>query len=108
MENYDLDYDLTQDIPENYEIINVVEEDEVIETPSVPVDKKYGRVCGCFKLNVRELPAVTGDNSGIITVLSNGDTVQILDDSSVDGWTYVRTIKVIEGYCMNNYIEVIN
>lgn len=61
----------------------------------------YGKVVGCYALNMRETPEIIDDN--IITKILENTLVEILEEP-INGFIKVRTNDVI-GYCMEKFIE---
>lgn len=78
-------------------VANTVREKvEKEETPEVK--KSYtGRVIGGLKLNVRKEP-----NGDVISTLSDGDVVTIIDDTESEWYK----IKSPEGFVMKKFVQV--
>jgi GH25 family lysozyme M1 (1,4-beta-N-acetylmuramidase)/uncharacterized protein YraI len=74
------------------------------EEPPTPVpdddDKKWYRV-GTASLTVREAPNITGKVLG--TVIQD-DTLPALDDTTNPGWTLIRRVDGLTGWCENKYL----
>ncbi len=74
------------------------------EDPPIPVpdddDKKWYRV-GYSSLTVRETPSIIGKVLG--TVLQD-DTLPALDDTTTPGWTQIRRVDGLTGWCENKYL----
>lgn len=90
------------------EVVNEVEEvaaEPVQEAPKA--EKKFGVVCDCEKLNVRNQPVAT---AGIVTTIPNGQKVKITEDDPASDFyaVSVRLSKTenIVGYCMKKFISV--
>lgn len=93
---------------ETVEVTNEVEEavtEPVQEAPTA--EKKFGVVCDCTKLNVRNQPVAT---AGIVTTIPNGQKVKITEDDPTSDFyaVSVRLSKTenIVGYCMKKFISV--
>lgn len=88
------------------DVVECVGPIEVIEKPAETVEpdiRKFGRVNGCKKLNIRKLPS---KDATIITELVE-DAEVIIDESASTALFYkVYTECGIEGYCMKQYIKV--
>ena len=108
--NYDRMYK-SYDEEENKTVEPVVEEVKEIETkeeikeeplPQKEVEKKTswpGRVIGGLSLNVRRKPDANGE---IITTVSNGATVEIIEEVNED-WYHIASPN---GYVMRKYVQV--
>lgn len=90
------------------EVINEVEEvaaEPVQEAPKA--EKKFGVVCDCEKLNVRNQPIAT---AGVVTTIANGTKVKITEDDPTSDFyaVSVRLSKTenIVGYCMKKFISI--
>jgi hypothetical protein len=74
------------------------------EVPPTPVpdddDKKWYRV-GTASLTVRESPNITGKVLG--TVIQD-DTLPAMDDTTTPGWTLIRRLDGLTGWCENKYL----
>lgn len=77
--------------------------EEVVENVTEVVESKtmFGTVFKCTKLNVRKKPDV---KSSVLTTLSAGSEVTILEDSNKE-W-YKVMCGNISGYCMKAYIAI--
>lgn len=62
-----------------------------------------GKVVNCQALNIREEPSKDSD---IIGVLKNGTIVEI--EFSINGFYMVYTNYGISGYCMEDFIELVD
>lgn len=79
---------------------------EVVETPiEVPVKPTKGVVHCCDRLNVREKPNTI---AAIVCIINEGDKVQIDLDQSTNDWYKVKLTDKVEGYCMKQFIAVLN
>jgi len=72
-----------------------------IETPVHDVPEMAGKVANCVSLNLREHP---NKEAKIITVIPEGEEVQVLDDT-VNGW-YRAKYKGYLGYIMASYVTM--
>ena len=74
--------------------------------PEVPAaeTRKFGKITGCKKLNVRKLPS---RDSEIISELVEGSEIMIDDNESTALFYKICTEYGIEGYCMKNFIKVL-
>ena len=74
------------------------------EEPPTPVpdddDKKWYRV-GYASLTVRETPSITGKVLGTVV---QDDTLPALDDTTNPGWTQIRRVDGLTGWCENKYL----
>ena len=106
--NYNKNNKPTEAEIEAAEVVNEVEEvtaEPVQEAPKA--EKKFGVVCDCEKLNVRNQPVAT---AGIVTTIPNGQKVKITEDDPTSDFyaVSVRLSKTenIVGYCMKKFISV--
>lgn len=74
---------------------------EAMHTNNPGWNRATAIVTGCDKLNVRSQASA---DSKVLTVISSGDTVTIVDRGYGD-WTAVR-IGNINGYVMSKYITI--
>ena len=74
--------------------------------PEVLADeiRKFGKITGCKKLNVRKLPS---RDSEIISELVEGSEIMIDDNESTALFYKICTEHGIEGYCMKQFIKVL-
>ena len=77
-----------------------VEEETEPKKPIYTI-KQAGTVIA-FRLNVREKPSVDSD---IIRVMNFKDEVEILDESTTNGWVPVLLADGTKGYCMSKFIK---
>lgn len=77
--------------------------EEVEPTKPVYTVKSAATVIA-FRLNVRENPAL---DSNILKVLNFKDDVEILDESTTNGWVSVLCSDGTKGYCMSKFIKTI-
>jgi GH25 family lysozyme M1 (1,4-beta-N-acetylmuramidase)/uncharacterized protein YgiM (DUF1202 family) len=77
-----------------------------VELPPTPDDddKKWYRV-GFTSLTVRETPSIIGKVLG--TVLQD-DTLPAMDDTSNSGWTLIRRVDGLTGWCENKYLVLLS
>ena len=76
-----------------------------IAIPEVePEIRKFGKITGCKKLNIRKLPS---RDSEIISELVEGSEVMIEENESTALFYKICTAHGIEGYCMKNFIKVL-
>lgn len=80
---------------------STVEEND--KTPLVTA--VYGKVVNCYKLNIRKKPSQDSESLRVIDV---NDSVEILNESTTDGWLSVLLSDGTKGYTMKDYIKVIN
>ena len=73
-------------------------EPEVEEKP-----RKFGKVNGCTKLNIRKMP---NRNAEVLAEIKAGSEVMIDEENSTYEFYKVCTESGIEGYCMKNFIKV--
>lgn len=73
------------------------------EVPAAEI-RKFGKIIGCKKLNVRKLPS---RDSEIISELVEGSEIMIDDNESTALFYKICTEHGIEGYCMKNFIKVL-
>lgn len=95
-------------IPEVEPEVEVSEEIELVveAESSVPVEPtKIGKVFGCKKLNVRDLPSKA---SNIVTEIFEGVELMIDEKGSTALFYKVCTEHGIEGYCMKEFIKVLS
>lgn len=70
--------------------------------PAVYTIAKAGTVTNCHRLNIRKEPSLEAE---ILRVLFQGDDVEILDESTPDGWLSVILSDGTKGYTMKDYIN---
>lgn len=75
-----------------------------VEPTIEPEIRKFGRVHGCKKLNVRKLP---NQDAKILIELVEGAEVMIDDKASTALFYKVCTECGIDGYCMKKFIKVL-
>lgn len=107
------------DVENETEEIDEIEESSVIEEPiegqtiipeleeelkNESEIRKFGKINGCKKLNVRKLPSRDAE---IISELAEGSEVMIDEQASTALFYKVCTEHGIEGYCMKNFIKVL-
>ena len=73
------------------------------EVPETEI-RKFGKITGCKKLNVRKLPS---RDSEIISELVEGSEIMIDDNESTALFYKICTEHGIEGYCMKQFIKVL-
>jgi GH25 family lysozyme M1 (1,4-beta-N-acetylmuramidase)/uncharacterized protein YraI len=78
------------------------------EEPPTPVpdddDKKWYRI-GYASLTVRETPSIIGKVLGTVIL---DDTLPALDDTSTPGWTMIRRVDGLTGWCENKYFVLLS
>lgn len=74
------------------------------EVVAEPEPRKFGKITGCKKLNVRKLPS---RDSEIISELVEGSEIMIDDNESTALFYKICTEHGIEGYCMKQFIKVL-
>lgn len=74
-----------------------------ITTEDEPNELLTGIVVGCTKLNVREAP---DKNAKVVAVIPVGAEVLVDFDKIIGEWHGVCTASGIEGYCMQQFIEI--
>ena len=103
-------YKPDEEFIENAEIVEdelVVEEDEVEETVVEPevFEPIRGIVENCTTLNVRETPS---EGNNVISKLTSGVEVEIDPDFEDDTFYKVCTAAGVEGYCMKQFITILD
>ena len=73
------------------------------EVPEAEI-RKFGKITGCKKLNIRKLPS---RDSEIISELVEGSEIMIDDNESTALFYKICTEHGIEGYCMKQFIKVL-
>lgn len=63
--------------------------------------KQAGEVIA-FRLNIRERPS---EDSNIVKVICLKDELEILDESTANGWVPVLLNDGTKGYCMSEFIK---
>ncbi len=75
-----------------------------LEEPPIPIpdddEKKWYRV-GFASLTVRETPSIIGKVLGTILL---DDTLPAMDDTTTPGWTLIRRVDGLTGWCENKYL----
>ena len=74
------------------------------EVPAAEI-RKFGKITGCKKLNIRKLPS---RDSEIISELVEGSEIMIDDNESTALFYKICTEHGIEGFCMKNFIKVLS
>lgn len=64
---------------------------------------QVGLVANCNRLNVRSLGTMT---SGVVAILTRGDSVLIDPEKSTHNWYSVKTKNGKNGYCLKQYIKI--
>lgn len=78
---------------------------EIIAEPTIePEIRKIGKVNGCKKLNVRNLP---NQDAKILCEIVDGSEVMIDEAGSTATYYKVCTEYGIDGYCMKKFIKVL-
>ena len=92
-------------------VIPEVEPEPVFVSPMPEVDpvvepeiRKFGKIIGCKKLNIRKLPSRDAE---IVSELIEGSEVMIDEKESTALFYKICTEHGIEGYCMKNFIKVV-
>lgn len=70
--------------------------------PAVYTVLKAGTVTNCSRLNIRKEPSLEAE---ILRVINKGDDIEILDESTVNGWIPVLLSDGTKGYTMKDYIN---
>lgn len=94
------------DVVDESASIEVVSEVEPVvdhEPAPEPEVRKFGRVYGCTKLNVRSMP---NRDAKILAEVVEGSELMIDDGDSTAVFYKVCTERGIEGYCMKQYVKV--
>ena len=73
------------------------------EVPAAEI-RKFGKIIGCKKLNVRKLPSRDAE---IISELVEGSEVMIDENESTALFYKICTEHGIEGFCMKQFIKVL-
>lgn len=79
----------------------VMENNEMV-TELMPPSNKEG-IVKCQNLNVRKAPSL---GATILQIISNGTKVEILDEAN-ELWYKIRVDKIESGYCMKEFINVV-
>lgn len=93
------------------DILDVVNENASNEVaPEVkpivePEIRKFGRVCGCTKLNVRSMP---NRDAKILAEVVEGSEVMIDEEGSTVTFYKICTECGIDGYCVKQYIRLLS
>lgn len=91
----------------NYEDPILEGSEEIVEEQVVEAEEKadavFGVVTDCLKLNVREKP---DKDSGVVTVVTCLEELQIDMEKSTDDWYAVCTVSGLEGFCMKKFVAV--
>ena len=95
--------DITPDVttetePETTPAIENEEFTHEAEPETVP-----GTVVNCSRLNIRKNPDA---NAKVLCVVRASDEVEIEVDDDLIGWYHVHTASGVDGYCMEQYIEI--
>ena len=75
-----------------------------VEPVVEPENRKFGKIIGCKKLNVRKLPSRDAE---IISELVEGSEIMIDDNESTALFYKICTEHGIEGFCMKQFIKVL-
>lgn len=99
------------DVAEESAYNEVVPEVEPVQEPIAepeptiePEIRKYGRIHGCKKLNVRKMP---NPNAEVLIEIVEGAKILIDEKKSTATFYKVCTECGIEGYCVKQYIKVL-
>ena len=79
--------------------IDTVTEDELLEQDTT----ETGIISGCSELNVREQP----NTYAIVLCTLKENTEVIVEPIENEAWFHVYTPAGIEGYCMSNYVTIL-
>lgn len=74
-------------------------DEEVVEQST------FGTVVNCERLNIRAEPNLDAE---IICVINASSEVVINNEESTNKYYKVYTVSGIEGFCMKDYIEIVN
>ena len=88
-------------------VIPEVESEPVFVSPMPEVEpeiRKFGKITGCKKLNVRKLPSRDAE---IVSELIEGSEVMIDENESTALFYKICTEHGIEGFCMKDFIKVL-
>lgn len=66
--------------------------------------ESIGVVANCSRLNIRRYPSAEAD---IVCEIKAGTEVMIVEDESTDEFYKIYTMTGLEGFCMKNYINVL-
>lgn len=98
---------VTEEIPVSTEemlvesvVLPYTEQEE--NKPAVYTIAKAGTVTNCSRLNIRKEPSLDAE---ILRVIKKGDDVEILDESTINGWLPVILSDGTKGYTMKDYIN---
>lgn len=77
-----------------------------VEVKATVVEKKFGVVSNCSRLNVRSKASI---NSDVVCVINAGTEVEIIGDRANSEFYKVKVDNVTEGYvgfCMKKFIAI--
>lgn len=77
---------------------------EEISTPEPPEEPMYGEVTDCKKLNVRNAADTEAE---VLCTIDAGSEVVIIGSESTDEFYKVFTAAGVEGFCMKQFITLV-
>lgn len=92
-----------QDLTPIEPVVETVTEPVVEPVVEPTIEFATGVVVDCNSLNVRAMPDRKAD---VVSILMNGDEVQVNVTDSYDEWYHVFTATGLDGFCMKKYIAV--
>lgn len=82
------------------------DEPEIIEPETVEeISRKFGRVIGCVKLNVRRAPKPRAE---VVCEINCDTEVEVDEGESTIDFYKICTASGVEGYCVKTYISVMS
>lgn len=88
---------------EAIDITEVTENEEVIVEP-VMSSTARGIVQNCNMLNIRQKPSMTAN---VVDIIGEGTEVEVELTESTEDFYKICTAAGSEGYCMANYIKIV-
>ena len=99
--------DVVNESAPNEEQSAIPEAEPVVEPKPIfePEIRKFGRVHGCKKLNVRKLP---NRDAKVVIEIVEGAKIMIDEKASTAEFYKVCTECGLEGYCMKKFVKVLS
>ena len=82
----------------------VIEEDEEVIVEPVMSSTARGIVQNCNMLNIRQKPSTTAN---VVDIIGEGTEVEVELTESTEDFYKICTAAGSEGYCMANYIKIV-
>lgn len=95
--------DKVKDFMSEEHIIDMFESEPISESETVP--PKIGIVVGCPRLNVRMKPNA---EATVVCVIDRDSKVMLDEENSTRSFYKICTEVGVEGYCMKQFINVLN